>query len=182
MVGIVIAAATFFVVAGCNDAPSPKAAASSTGATSTSTVPSSTAVPPPHLVTQRMIDQYPLTSPQRGLLVWWRAAQFVDYQGYVQSYANGFRQTIRSDPNARGALLALGGFLTASTLKFLEVQRDRPNAVTLYTKIRYQSPGPNGTFALSTLPRAFRMVRQGGTWRLEDDSFAQEVVPAALRR
>jgi hypothetical protein len=176
-VSVCTAAAIFFVV-GCGSShPSSAKVTVPVTTTATRAVP-----PPPHLVTQRMIDRFPVTRPQHGLLVWWRAAQFVDYQGYLQSYANDVRQPIRSDPNTRSALPALAGFLTASTLKFLQVARDGPNAVTLYTRILYQAQRPNGKFAVQTLPRVFRMVRQGGTWRLQDDSFAQQVLPPDLRR
>jgi hypothetical protein len=173
------AAAILLVVAGCKHPQSPQAAATTTTTTATTTTDSA---PTLHLLTPQDIDRYPAGSPQHALLSWWRSAQFIDYQGYLQSFASGFRQTLRSDPKTRRALLVLGGFLTASTVKFLDVEQDGPDAVTLYTEVRYQARNPDGTVATSTLPRAFRMIRQGGAWRLQDDSFVQQTLPASLRR
>jgi O-Antigen ligase len=147
---------------------------------SSASSPASNAPPPSHLLTQSEVDRYPASSPQHALLAWWRASQFVDYRGFIQSFDSQLQRKLAADPNTRQALAAFGGFANAATIKFLSLNRT-PGLATAYTQVRYQTRGPDSKLVTTTYPRAFRLVRQGGTWLLQNDDFFQEALPADLR-
>jgi hypothetical protein len=134
-----------------------------------------------HLLSQRDVDRYPKASPERALLAWWRAAQFVDYQGFLEAFDSQLRRKLSASPKTRRALVAFGGFASASTLKFFNAQQGRQNAI-VYIQVRYESRGSDGKLVTQPLPRTFRFVRQGGAWRLKSDDFVQETLPQSLRR
>jgi hypothetical protein len=151
--------------------------------TTSSPGPSSTQRRPAsiHLVSQQEIDRYPADSPQRALLTWWRASQFVDYQGFVEGLATRLRRKFPATAKTKRALVALAGFTTKSKVGFLGVRKRSTRAI-VYTKIVYEAASPDGTVVTQPFPRAFRFVRQGGEWRLQNDDFVQELLPSPLRR
>jgi hypothetical protein len=114
------------------------------------------------------------------LLTSWRAAQFADYPGYLDTFAKSFRRKLVSSPRAKAAFIAFAPFAGATMLTIVSVDSTGRNA-TAYAKLRYAAQGRNDTLVVQTLPRAFRLVREGRTWRLLNDDVMQGLIPPSLR-
>lgn len=136
---------------------------------------------PSALLTQRQIDGYPAASAQHALLVWWRAAQFADYHGYLSGFALQVRRKVAADPQRMEVFGRLTGFTIDAAPKVLGFQRT-PAGADLYTEIAYRAKAPDGKVVAFSRPHVFQLVRQGGAWRLGNDDFVQELLPHSLLR
>jgi O-antigen ligase len=144
--------------------------------TTTATVPAAR----PHLLSQHDIDRYAATSPQHALLTWWRAAQFVDYPGFLEGFDRRVQRQLAADAETKRFLPAFGAFANTATVTFVDV-RKTPARATVYTEVHSDATSPDGERVTNTYPRVFRLVRQGGAWRLQNSDFFREVVPSSLQ-
>lgn len=136
---------------------------------------------PSALLTQRQIDRYPTANPQHALLVWWRAAQFADYRGYLSGFMPQVRRRVAAEPDRMEAFSRLRGLALNATVKVLDVHRTSAGAA-LYTEIAYRAMARDGRVVAVTYEYMFRLARRGGAWRLGNDDFVQELMPHSRHR
>jgi hypothetical protein len=134
----------------------------------------------PHPLSQHDIDRYPATSPEHALLTWWRAVQFVDYQGFLEGFDKRVRRELAANAETKRALPAFAAFANGATVSFVDVRKARARA-TAYTEVRSAATTSDGKRITQTYPRVFRLVLQDRAWRLQNSDFFREVVPSSLR-
>lgn len=132
------------------------------------------------LLTGRDVARYAPDSPAYAVLAWWRAAQFASAPDFAESFADTPRRRISSDPRAREAVLHFAAAIRFARPRILSISR-RGERATVYTRIEYRQPIGTTRYIAISVPRAFVLVDERG-WRLVDDDFVQETLPAALKR
>jgi hypothetical protein len=134
--------------------------------------PASSPGPSEQLLSRKDVGKYKGGTPERALLVWWRAIQYGDFSAYLSGFTKDVRIALRASARAKRDLNYLSGALRVARPKIVGVEAGA-GGVTVYTNISYRQPVGSSTYTTSTQPRAFSMVFQRGAWRLTDDSFVR---------
>jgi hypothetical protein len=125
------------------------------------------------VLTSEEVNRFPADSPARALYSWWRAVQFRDIPSAKQAYANGV-----DVGDLEHQVVSLNPPLSASRPSIVDtVQTDK--AAKLYVIVQtlpLQASGQvrgGGTRAVE-IPVVFRLVKQGDTWKLADNSYIDQ--------
>ncbi len=169
----VAAAVTLISVAGCGGGDPP---------------PPGTPSAAENLLSLAAVHEQPAGSPEEALLQWWMHIQYNDLNGYLRNLVAPIRRQREADERTRRDLLLVSGDSLRSRPRFAESQRV-DGAVTLYTRIETRQPVGASRFTTSSTPQAFTLVREGGEWKIADDSYVldraavvREAVEAAKKK
>jgi hypothetical protein len=119
------------------------------------------------------VNRFPADSPTRALYTWWQAAQFKDIPTAKQQYANGV-----DVGDLEHQLSSIYPPLSASRPSVVDTTLTG-NAAKLYVIVQtipLQASGQvrgGRTRAVET-PVVFRLVKQGGAWKLADNSYLDQ--------
>jgi hypothetical protein len=125
------------------------------------------------VLTSDDVNRAPAGSPNRTLLTWWRAVQFRDIPSAKQEYANGV-----DVGDLEHQIASLSPPLSASRPSVVDTS-ETGNAAKLYVIVQTLPLGATGavrggrTRAVET-PVVFRLVKQGDTWKLADNSYLDQ--------
>jgi hypothetical protein len=123
------------------------------------------------LVTKSDIEEADPDSPYGRLLAWWQALQFDNFPVAQTFFANNARPA-----NFETVAREVKGLGTARPI--LVETNESGNRITLLTVVRFASPARTGEGKSSVLvkdaPATFRLVRQGGVWKLADNRYLTE--------
>ena len=115
------------------------------------------------LVTKGDIEEAKPDSPYGRLLAWWQAIQFRNIPAALPFYSQSARP-----PDLAGFLSQIRGL--GQSRPILVETKENGNRVTLLTVIRSARPTQEGqAVAVHDAPATFRMVKQGGVWKLVDN-------------
>jgi hypothetical protein len=125
------------------------------------------------VLTSEDVNRAPADSPNRTLLTWWRAVQFRDIPAAKQEYAN------RVDvSDLEHQVVSLSPPLSASRPSVVDTSEsgDEAKLYTIVQTLPLQATGAvrgGRTRAVET-PVVFRLVKQGDTWKLADNSYLDQ--------
>jgi hypothetical protein len=151
----VAAALALFAIAGCGGGDPP---------------PPGTPSAAENLLSLAAVHKQPAGSPEEALLQWWMHIQYNDLNGYLGDLAAPIRRQREGEEQTRRDLLLVSGDSLRSQPKFEESQREG-GATTLYTRIETRQPVGASRFTTSSNPQAFTLIREGGVWKIADDSY-----------
>ncbi|HEV7400594.1 MAG TPA: hypothetical protein VGN84_10040 [Solirubrobacterales bacterium] len=123
-----------------------------------------------NLLSLAAIRQLPKGSPEQALLGWWMHIQYNDLTGYLNGLATPLRDAREGEAKTKRDLVLVSGESLRSKPKVLELQREN-GKTTLYTRIETRQPVGASRFTTSSAPQAFTLVREGGQWKIADDSY-----------
>jgi hypothetical protein len=129
------------------------------------------------VLTSEEVNRFPEDSPARGLYSWWRAIQFRDVQAAKQLYANNV-----DVGDLEHQVVSLNPPLSASRPSIVDTD-ETSSAAKLYVIVQTLPLQPSGqirgggTRAVE-IPVVFRLVKQGGAWKLADNSYIDQRVRA----
>ena len=123
-----------------------------------------------NLLSIAAVKKQPQDSPEEALLRWWMHIQYNDLSGYLNDLAAPLKRAREADGRTRSDLLLVSGESIRSQPKFGDSQREN-GAMTLYTRIETRQPVGASRFTTSSSPQAFTLVREGGQWKVADDSY-----------
>jgi hypothetical protein len=119
------------------------------------------------------VNRFPADSPTRALYIWWRAIQFRDIPAAKHQYANGVNVN-----DLEHQVASLSPPLSASRPSVIDTSQTG-NASKLYVIVQTLPLAATGavrggrTRAVET-PVVFRLVKQGGDWKLADNSYIDQ--------
>jgi hypothetical protein len=151
----VAAALALFAIAGCGGGDPP---------------PPGTPSAAENLLSLAAVHKQPARSPEEALLQWWMHIQYNDLTGYLHDLAAPIRRQRESEKQTRRNLALASGDSLRSQPKFEESQREGGDT-TLYTRIETRQPVGASRFTTSSTPQAFTLIREGGEWKIADDSY-----------
>jgi hypothetical protein len=122
------------------------------------------------LLTLAAVHKQPAGSPQEALLQWWMHIQYNDLNGYLRDLAKPIRRQREAEPQTRHNLLLVSGDSLRSQPKIEESQRE-DGAVTIYTRVETRQPVGASRFTTSSTPQAFTLIKEGGGWKIAEDSY-----------
>ena len=123
-----------------------------------------------NLLSIAAVHRQPQGSPEEALLRWWMHIQYNDLTGYLNDLASPLRRVRESENQTRRNLLLVSGETLRSQPKFGDSQSE-DGATTLYTRIDTRQPVGASRFTTSGAPQAFTLIREGGEWKIADDSY-----------
>ncbi|HEU4737145.1 MAG TPA: hypothetical protein VFS48_08995 [Solirubrobacterales bacterium] len=123
-----------------------------------------------NLLSLDAVHQQPAGSPEEALLQWWMDIQYNDLSGYLNGLAAPLRRLREADEQTRRNLLLVSGDSLRSRPKLEEFRRE-DGSTTLYTRIETRQPVGASRFTTSGTPQAFTLIREGGRWKIADDSY-----------
>jgi hypothetical protein len=134
------------------------------------------------------VHEQPAGSPEEALLQWWMHIQYNDLTGYLRDLAVPVRRRREGEELTRRDLLLVSGDSLRSRPKFEESQRE-DGATTLYTRVETRQPVGASRFTTSSTPQGFTLIREGGEWKIADDSYVldraaviREAIDAAKKK
>jgi hypothetical protein len=116
------------------------------------------------------VRREPAGSPEEALLQWWMHVQYNDLHGYLSDLVGPLRAQRQGEEQTRRDLLLVSGDSIRSRPKLEDSQRE-DDAATLYTRIETRQPVGASRFTTSGTPQAFTLIREGGRWKIADDSY-----------
>jgi hypothetical protein len=116
------------------------------------------------------VRQLPKGSPEQALLGWWMHIQYNDLTGYLDGLAAPLRRAREAEPKTKRDLVLVSGESLRSKPKVLELQRE-DGQTTLFTRVETRQPVGASRFTTSSTPQAFTLIREGGEWKIADDSY-----------
>jgi hypothetical protein len=122
------------------------------------------------LLTLATVHRQPAGSPQEALLHWWMHIQYNDLNGYLRDLAEPIRRQREAEPQTRHILLLVSGDSLRSQPQIEESQRE-DGAATIYTRIETRQPVGASRFTTSSTPQAFTLIKEGGRWKVAEDSY-----------
>ena len=122
------------------------------------------------LVESPEIAKQPKGSPQEGLMVWWRAIQYNDFNGYLEALSAPLRRKLEGDRQVREELSLVAGEATHSQPQVVNVQRSGDKA-TVFSRVETRTPVGATRFTTSSYPQAFSLVHEGDSWKIADDFY-----------
>jgi hypothetical protein len=155
LLGAAAILAAWLVLGGCGDANPP---------------PPGTPSAAENLLSPTEVLRAPSGSPEQALLRWWMHIQYNDLSGYFNDLAAPLRREREGEAGTRRTLFLVSGDSLRSQPKVLDVQRE-DGGTTLNTRIETRQPVGASRFTTSSSPQAFSLVRQGGEWKIADDSY-----------
>lgn len=132
--------------------------------------PPGTASAAENLLSIAAVHRQPEGSPEEALLRWWMHIQYNDVNGYLNDLAAPLRRARESENRTRRDVLLISGESLRSQPKFGDSQREN-GAMILYTRIETRQPVGASRFTTSSSPQAFTLIREGGQWKIADDSY-----------
>jgi hypothetical protein len=130
----------------------------------------------PQLVSGADIARYPVHSPPRQLLEWWRAMQFQAAALARRYYARGSRPTELH----LATQLSFGPDALGLQLKPHIAGTQRVGwSTTVFVVLTSEVRNPNGRVDRQRVPRAFTFVLENGTWKLADNHYVNRAVERA---
>ena len=128
------------------------------------------------LVRKQDIARYPVGSPERTFLEWWRALQFRSGAGAAPHYAASLDLTPRElQRQLDGDVGVLGLDARPRVVDVIRAD-DRATLLALFTAA---ARNPNGRADKTRQPRSFQMVRESGGWKLADNRYVTRSLQAA---
>lgn len=133
------------------------------------------------LVTQRDILKFGPRTPERSLMLWWRAMQYTDARGYLNMLAEPLKERLRETRAYRVQLPIIARYVESAYphVKRVAITGDR---ATVYTEIEFRNLVGADKYGSRRLAQAFALVREGETWRIADDLFVEAGTDSELRR
>jgi len=123
-----------------------------------------------NLLTLAAVHRQPPGSPEEALLQWWMHIQYNDLHGYVNDLVGPLRALREGNEQTRRELLLVSGDSLRSQPKLEGSQREA-GVATVYTRIETRQPVGASRFTTSSAPQAFTLIREGGQWKIADDSY-----------
>jgi hypothetical protein len=129
-------------------------------------------------VDEQAIERYPVGTPQRTVLEWFRALQQSDPVKASAFYA----ADVRINPTVIRFERAAGSryFAQGQPPRIIGVSTARTSA-TVFTVVAFRWSAPDGRSDVYLRPQAFELERSRGIWRLADNFFlesAPDLVPS----
>jgi hypothetical protein len=121
-------------------------------------------------LTEQAIERYPVGTPQRAVLEWFRALQQSDAEKASAFYSTGTRinpKLIRFERTAASRY-----FAQAQAPRIIGVSSARTSA-TVFTAVAFHWSAPDGRGYVYLRPQAFELQRSRGIWQLTDNSFLE---------
>lgn len=130
----------------------------------------------PQIVTKQQLARYPAGSPERTVLLWWRALQFNSPELASRYYASDLKLT----PARLEEQLKLGpDFLDLKAgLRPVDVDESGDSATILALRERVLQY-PNGRDDRVRVPMAFNLIRESGEWRLANNRYIDRALENA---
>lgn len=130
----------------------------------------------PQIVTKQQLARYPAGSPERTVLLWWRALQFNSPELASRYYVSDLKLT----PAKLEEQLKLGpDFLDLKAgLRLMDVDESGSSATILALRNRVLQY-PNGREDRVRVPMAFNLRRESGEWRLANNRYIDRALQNA---
>jgi hypothetical protein len=130
----------------------------------------------PQIVTKRQLARYPADSPERTVLLWWRALQFNSPELASRYYSPDLKLT----PAELEEQLKLGpDFLDLKAgLRLIDVEEKGSSATILALRDRVLQY-PNKRLDRVRVPMAFNLRRESGEWRLANNRYIDRALENA---
>jgi hypothetical protein len=120
----------------------------------------------PALVSKKQVERQPAGSPQRALLMWWRALQYKNAVEAVGYFSASLHMTPRRV--SRYIQAADSSLVNRPLLVDEDTVGDKAIVRVLMERI---TKNPNGRLDRERKAQGFNLVREGGSWKLADNLY-----------
>jgi hypothetical protein len=132
------------------------------------------------LLSDADVARWPEGSPERALFSWWRDTQYDNLTGYLRFFTPEIQQRLTRRGVAGRDLSILSVQLRQARPTIVSVDASATAAV-LYTTITFHQPVGTSKYRSYTLPQAFALTAEGGSWRLGDYLFVDQMITPTLQ-
>lgn len=130
------------------------------------------------LVTPKDIAATKAGSPNHAFMLWWRSLQYADVKGYNRRLSRALNARAGHAQTARRQVAAIAGQVINVYPHIMRVEA-RDGRATLYVELEVHTRVGAERGTSTRVPLAFSMIREAGTWKIDDDLFVEAGVPPA---